>query len=116
MVCPLFVDFTRECAVTFKDVTNNVSFLICVDKEKHKKCPFYRIINNELEVCKFTNYCRDHQKYGALGIERISALAMEYCFCENRVNCAIHKLKEADLDIPEDLLADGNRLESQADS
>jgi len=111
MSCPLYEDFTRGCITEFKDLVNAANFDFCDLSDGYKTCPFYRIINKEVTVCENSIYCRKNQTYATLGMEKITEIAVKYCFTENKVNCEIYKMREEGKEVPNNLLADGSRIE-----
>jgi hypothetical protein len=111
MSCPLYKDFTRGCVTEFSDLVNAADFNYCDSGEGYKTCPFYRIINKEVTVCEYSTFCRKNQSYAALGMEKITEIAVKYCFSENKVNCEIYKLRKEGKEVPNNLLADGKTME-----
>jgi len=111
MACPLYEDFTRGCVTEFKEVVNLIDFKDCESEDEYKTCPFYRIINKEVTICEHTQFCRDRPTLGNLTMDVIKDHAINYCFSEGKVNCAVYKLMKEGKDVPDNLLADGSKVE-----
>jgi hypothetical protein len=110
MSCPLYKDFTRGCVTEFKEVVNVANFDFCDSEDGYKICPFYKIINKEVTICENTLFCRKRSHLENLNMETISELSIKYCFSDNRINCAIYRLRKEGKEVPDNLLADGSML------
>ncbi len=111
MSCPMYLgDHARDCIIRFKELVNIIQYYIC-ESDAYKDCPFYKVINKEVTPCEFLEKCNRHQKYGNLDFKKISELTALYCFSDNRVNCSIYKLRKENKSIPENLMADGTKIE-----
>ena len=55
MSCPLYIDYTRECIREIEIIPNNT--LEYCTSSKYKKCPFYRIIKKEKNICECIKKC-----------------------------------------------------------
>ena len=109
MSCPLFKDYARECVIKFEELVNIASFDFC-KSDRYKECPMYKAIVEKVPLCEFLDLCASQIKYGNVDFEKIIILANSYCQSDNKVKCAIYKLRKADKDVPNDLLADGGRV------
>ena len=56
MNCPMYKDFTRECAEKFEEVIHISNFDIC-DSDRYKECPFFRILNEPEKLCEYADKC-----------------------------------------------------------
>ena len=110
MSCPMYEDYTRKCIKFFKEFVSVDSFKIC-ESDRYKERPMYRIINKTVQPCKFTKECIDNENYISLNIDEIIQMTNTYCLSDNRINCEIYKLRKAGKDVPNDLMADGSRVE-----
>jgi len=54
MKCPLFVDLCRECIKEIEVYPEEVSIEILdyCGADKHKECPFYKMLVTKKDVCK----------------------------------------------------------------
>jgi len=110
MSCPLYNDFTRECAEKFEEVINISNFDIC-NSDSYKHCPFYKILNEPEKLCEYGDNCLHSKTIWTSSIERIMWIAETYCFSENKVNCERYKVMKSGKTSPEGLLVDGSRVE-----
>ena len=108
--CPMYNDLTRECAENFEEVINISNFEFC-DSDRYEKCPFFRFLNEPEKCCEYSDNCLHGKTIWASPFERILWVANTYCFSENKVNCERYKVMKADKALPEDLGADGSRIE-----
>ena len=110
MSCPMYKDFTRECAEKFNEIVNISNFDIC-DSDSYKKCPFYRNIYEPEKRCEYDEICMNDMTVRTIPFKELIKKADTYCFTENRVNCERYKLMKSGKTIPDGLLADGNKIE-----
>jgi len=110
MSCPMYKDFTRECAEKFKEVINISNFNVC-NSDRYKECPFYRIFNEPEKLCEYVHKCVGGEFIWKESFERIMWVSNNYCLSENKINCERYKLMKTGKTVPENLLADGSKIE-----
>jgi len=111
MGCPLYKDYTRECASKFRSLVNFTDFEFCKSDE-YKNCLFYRTIKNSKECCKFAEKCIElHLNMPTdefkITIHDLNEMGKYYCFTENKKNCAIYKKYEKGEEVSPFLHPDG---------
>ena len=110
MSCPLYKDFTRECAEKFEGIVQISSFDVC-ESDRYKECPFYRLINEPEKLCEYADRCVQGEFIWKESFERIMWVSNTYCLSENKVNCERYKLMKTGEVVPENLRVDGSRIE-----
>ena len=114
MSCPMYKDFTRECAEKFEEVINISNFDVC-ESDRYKECPFYRILNEPEKLCKYVHKCVQGEFIRKESFERIMWVSNTYCLSENKVNCERYKIMKTGKTVPEGLRADGSKIKLEVE-
>jgi hypothetical protein len=110
--CPLFVDYVRECADRFGDVSREIhTILPFCTSEEHKTCPFFRYIDDPSQCCPDFIQCDMCRYYKDKNFKKFLEVSNTWCLCANFVNCARHKTRESGEIPPDNLFPDGSTLE-----
>ena len=116
MSCPLYNDFTRECAEKFEEIVTIGTYDYC-SSDGYEMCPFYKIIVENSPHCEFIEKCGiSFLKYFTYSkmvemYEFNPQSFLEYCLSDdNKVNCALYEYRKEGKDIPEGLLPDGSKI------
>jgi hypothetical protein len=120
MVCPLYVDFTRNCIEKFPDFLVFPTFDLC-QSDDYKGCLAYLILNSSFS-CPYLITCgKEYKKNLPKVVTRLLGeketrdiyykYAVQYCTSqENHVNCAKYKLLSAGKIPPITLFPDGRKV------
>jgi len=116
MSCPMYIDFTRECIKKFKSILNIGNYDICGSNDGYKDCIFYKTIKYPDDACKYRDKCIGlHIKADVskmkIDIDILNSMGKQYCFNENRTNCAIYKKFKSGEEPSALLTPDGTMIE-----
>ena len=118
MVCPLYVDFTRECITKFPDFLVFPTFDLC-GSENYKECLAYLIVTSPF-VCQYLTICGNEYRKNLPKIitqmigeketrEIYYKIIVQYCVSqENHAKCAKYKLLSEGKIPPITLFPDGS--------
>ena len=120
MVCPLYIDFTRNCIEKFPDFLVFPTFDLC-ESDDYNECLAYLILNSSFS-CPYLISCgKEYKKTLPTIVKKLLGeketrniyhkYAVEYCTSqENHVNCAKYKLFSEGKTPPITLFPDGREL------
>ena len=114
MSCPYLTNNTRECITKFKGLVTFSSLPYC-NSEKYKKCIFYKSLTKTGDRCKFADKCIEiHINTPTftykINLVDLNQIGEDYCFTDNRKNCAIYKKLLTNKEISPYLHPDGTYL------
>ncbi|MBU1086145.1 MAG: hypothetical protein KKD05_01355 [Candidatus Omnitrophica bacterium] len=109
--CPMYVDFVRECAGTFGNISMEINTTIrfCVSKN-HVNCPFFKYLNNQNKYCPKFITCDMCTYYKNANFDDFIKITSTWCVSNNFDDCARFKSVKAGVKPSEKLMPDGNML------
>jgi hypothetical protein len=120
MVCPLYVDLTRECIKKFRDFLEFPTFDLCASDD-YKDCIAYLIFNSDF-ICPYLATCGNAYKKNIpkiitkmLGEKEIREIfykyTVQYCISQERhITCAKYKLLSEGKTPAINLFPDGSKI------
>ena len=120
MVCPLYVDFTRNCIKKFPDFLVFPMFDLC-DSDDYKECLGYLVVHSPFS-CQYMSMCGNEYKKNLpmiitkmLGEKETRGIfykyTSQYCISlENHIKCAKYKLLSEGKTPPINLFPDGSKI------
>ena len=108
MSCPLYIDYTRECIREIEIIPNNT--LEYCTSSKYKKCPFYRIIKKEKNICECIKKCAAFKYFQLSGFDKFIELSEKYCTSTNYKKCKRYVLKKKGGNVPDDMHPSGGKF------
>lgn len=112
--CPLLKEYTRECIEHFESLISFSDFEFC-ESDGYKDCIFYRTLEDPKGTCKYADRCaRLHfdipKEEFTLSLNDLNLMGKNFCFTENRFNCAIFKEFESGREVSPFLHPDGTMV------
>jgi hypothetical protein len=120
MVCPLYIDFTRECIKKFPSLVKFTTIQTC-ESEQYGDCPIYQVCMSDFN-CEYMQSCAEqyNTKIPALfkiiysnkeALKAASDIWTNYCLSqENSKNCAKYQLYSKGEKPPLTLMPDGLKI------
>ncbi len=112
MNCPLYKDYTRECLGETEVHPTNITKIILdfCSSNKHKECPFYKMLIVKENICKHIQKCPAFAKFQDGAFHAFVETSNKYCTSENHAECERYKLKEKGNEVPTWLHPDGKHI------
>jgi hypothetical protein len=116
MSCPLYTDLTRGCIDRFEIILSIGDINLCESNEGYKDCIFYNTIQYPEKNCRFAEKCIGlhlDSKTAKMDIDiyALNNMSKNYCFTDNRSNCAIYKTFESGQSPSPLLFPDGTMIQ-----
>lgn len=111
MICPMFVDYTRECVEELNEIIEIGDFDICQSNEYEEDCPFYKSIYKKEYYCEFVEKCPIYIHVAKKDFRWLIELTKEFCFSEKHKECQRYILRKSGKMPDINLYPDGKFLE-----
>jgi hypothetical protein len=114
MVCPLYIDYTRECISEIKVYPKNINqgILNFCSSKKYLDCPFYKILVVKKNICENILNCSLYKKFQIGDFEKFVEFSNEYCTSKNYLKCKRYIMNKKGLTSPTNLHPNGKIIES----